>query len=121
MKQFIALVVAFVCAISLIGCSFKDMKRDLTLDELKLIAEKGDNISWSDFDPFIYSYEGGSGILFRTYPVGDNYVLHVQGWPDGIMSVILSTKVEVGDSADVHREIDIRTQSIDKFIKGTNE
>ena len=121
MKKFIALVIAFVCAISLIGCSSEEVKRDLTIDELKVIAEKGNNISWSDFDPFIYSSEGGSGILFRTYPVGDNYVLHVGGSPDGIVYARLSTKGEVGDSADGFREIDIMTQSIDKFIKGTNE
>lgn len=45
MKKIIALVIAFVCAISLIGCSSEEVKRNLTIDELKVIAEKGNNIS----------------------------------------------------------------------------
>ena len=52
---------------------------------------------------------------------GADYVLHVGGSPDGIVYARLSTKGEVGDPADGYREIDIMTQSIDKFIKGTNK
>ncbi len=122
MKKYIALVVAFIFVLSLVGCSSDEPKRELTIDELKVIAEKGENISWSDFEPYIYSLEGGSGIHFRTYPIGDEYVLHVEGGlPDWILSVRLSTKVVVDGSLNGYREIDIRTESIDEFLREVNE
>ena len=116
------LVIVFICVLGLTVCSCDERKRDLTIDELKVIAEKGESISLSDFDPYIYSFEAGSGILSKTYPVGEDYVLHIQGTPpDSIVSIRLSTKIAASGSMDGYREIDIRTESIEDFLAEVNE
>ena len=119
MKKYIALVIAFVCVLGLVGCSSEEPKRELTIDELKVIAEKGENILWSDFEPYIYHFRAGSGIITTSYLIGEEYILTIAGWPDAyISSIRLSTAVKVGESTDEYREIDIRTESIDDFING---
>ncbi len=121
MKKYIALTIILVCVLGLVGCSSDKPNRDLTIDELIVIAGKGENISWSDFESYNCS-EVGSGIISRVYSIGDEYVLHITGWPpDDIQFIKLSTKVEAGGSLDGYREIDIRTESIDDFLKEANQ
>ena len=120
MKKYIALVIALICAFGLCGCASEEPKRELTIDELKVIAEKGEDISWSDFEPYICSFEGGSGIIYRTYHIGEEYVLTITGWPGGYVgSIELSTVVLAdGSTKEEYRRIDIRTESIEDFLKG---
>ena len=119
MKKCIAFVMAFICVLSLFGCASDEPKRDLTIDELKVIAEKGENISWSDFEPYSYYSRAGSGIIYTSYLIGDEYMLTIVGWPNAyIQSITLSTVVLANGSTDEYLEIDIRTESIDDFLNG---
>ncbi|SNS47639.1 Signal transducer regulating beta-lactamase production, contains metallopeptidase domain [Anaerovirgula multivorans] len=82
----------------------------LTLDELKLIAQKGDAISWDDFAP----YDGrdvGSGLYIMHYPMEQPYYVRVGGVPgEPPMYIRLC-------STETEQYIDIRQESIDEFIQ----
>ncbi len=81
----------------------------LTLDELKLIAQKGDAISWNDFAPF-HGRDVGSGLYIMNYPIEPPYYVSVGGFPgEPPMYVRLC-------STDTEQHIDIRQESIDEFI-----
>ena len=96
MKKYIALALVILCVLSLVGCSEghtpEEPKKELTIDELKVIAEKGEDIWWSDFEPYVQLAEYGSGILNRSYLVEDKYLLTVSGWPDSYISSIRLSK-----------------------------
>ena len=126
MRKYIVLALVIFCVLSLVGCAEghtpEEPKQELTIDELKVIAEKGEDIWWSDFEPYVQFSEYGSGILNRSYLVEDKYLLTVSGWPDSyISSIRLSTAIKVGESTEGYREIDIRTESIDDFLKEETE
>ncbi|MDE6596093.1 MAG: hypothetical protein K2K44_08795, partial [Oscillospiraceae bacterium] len=54
---------------------FDAAKKDgklLTIDKIKELAQKGDDLIWDDFDDYVFS-EGGSGLYIRMYPVEGGY------------------------------------------------
>ncbi|RCX07067.1 BlaR1 peptidase M56, partial [Anaerobacterium chartisolvens] len=87
----------------------------LTLDELKLIAQKGDAISWDDFASY-HGQDVGSGLYIMRYPMEPPYYVMVGGVPgEPPMYVRLY-------STETEQYIDIRQESIDDFIqKSDNE
>ncbi len=118
MKKIIALLIACVFIFTLAGCSSDKANRALTMDDLKVIAEKGEKISLRDFEPYDY-IQYGSGIVQRKYPIGDEYtVCIVLGSSDEISYIELATTKPGFTIAD--RGIDIRTESIDEFLKKVN-
>lgn len=55
-------------------------KRPLTLADVVSLSQKGDNLTWSDFD----SFEGkdvGSGLYIMCYEINDEYTVMVGGVP----------------------------------------
>lgn len=87
----------------------------LTLDELKLIAQKGDAISWDDFASY-HGQDVGSGLYIMRYPMEPPYYVTVGGVPgEPPMYVRLC-------STETQQYIDIRQESIDDFVqKSDNE
>ncbi|HHV08720.1 MAG TPA: hypothetical protein GXX75_00380 [Clostridiales bacterium] len=84
----------------------------LTLDELKLIAQKGDAISWDDFAPY-YGQSIGFGLYIMHYPMEQSYYVRVGGVPkEPPMYVYLG-------STETEQYIDIRKESIDEFIQNS--
>lgn len=81
----------------------------LTLNELKLIAQKGDAISWDDFAPY-NGQDIGFGLYIMHYPMEPPYFVRVGGVPgEPPMYVHLG-------STETEQYIDIRKESIDEFI-----
>ena len=118
MQKIIALLLTCVFIFTLAGCSSDKAKRALTMDDLKVIAQKGEKISLKDFEPYNY-IEYGSGIVRRTYPIGDEYAVCIELGPsDELFSIELETTKPGFTIAD--RGIDIRTESIDEFLERVN-
>ncbi len=87
----------------------------LTLDDLSAIVERyGESLTWSHFDRY-YSWEVGSGLYIRYYPIDENYSLRVGGGgvtspPDYIYLV--------DENSD--NRIDVRYESIDEFLNANS-
>ncbi len=85
-------------------------ERLLTLEELKVIAKKGEDISWEDFEPY-HGKDIGSGLYIMYYPLEQPYSVIVGGVPNKKpMYINLS-------SNKTKQYIDIRQESIDEFIE----
>lgn len=88
-----------------------DTDRLLTLDDVKRLAQKGEALTWEDFDPYTYE-ETGSGIYIRDYPMnGHFYVLIGSLTPGGKIEYIHLI------NRDTRATIDIRTQDVEGFLK----
>lgn len=82
----------------------------LTLDEVKKLAKKGEELTWSDFE----QYKGkpiGSGMYILHYDINENYYLLVVGTPEK-----KPTDIRLVSTQDETNYIDIKTDSIDAFI-----
>lgn len=85
---------------------------NITMDELKLIASKGDAISWDDFAPY-NGQDIGFGLYIMHYPMEPPYYVRVGGVPgDSPIYVYLG-------STGTGQYIDIRQESIDEFIQNS--
>lgn len=81
----------------------------LTIDKVKELAKKGDDLTWSDFEEFS-GMDVGSGMYIMVYPVeGTDYRVTVGGSPDRKPMYIHFGK---GDG----NYIDLRKDSIDEFL-----
>lgn len=82
----------------------------LTLDKVKELAKKGEELTWSDFE----QYKGkpiGSGMYILLYNIDENYHLLVGGTPEK-----KPTYIRLVSALDDTKYIDIRTDSIESFI-----
>lgn len=84
--------------------------RRLTLDDIVFLSEKGDELTWNDFDGYLYT-ETGFGLYIRLYPIDERFGLSVGGAPGKKLSYILLSD---GVSDDF---IDIRTEDVRTFLK----
>lgn len=85
---------------------------NLTLDKLKeMIAEKGANLTWSDFKDYS-STDVGFGLYILLYKINEDYNLYIGGYnekEEPLYIRLVSTK-------DENRFIDIREDNIDDFL-----
>lgn len=152
MRKYIALLLALVCVLGLVGCSTENNKEtqlddtsvetpekegetdktlidddavdnptedivtdiatpNLTMRTLKSLVDRyGEDLTWATFDTY-YSEEVTSGLYTRSYPIDTEYSLLIIGDTDKSPTAILLVSAHNPDS------IDIRTNSIDDFIK----
>lgn len=110
----LAVVVAFIAAFAFTpqqtSKKWIGKENTLTLDELKVIAKKGEAISWEDFAP----YDGqdiGSGLYIMNYPMESPYSVLVGGVP-GKKPMYVNL-----NNTETERYIDIRQENIDEFIQ----
>lgn len=85
----------------------------LTLEIVKNLSIKGDNLSWEDFQ--IYNgKEIGSGLYIMWYPIDDKYNLLIGGGSpkEKPMYIYLENK----DFNSTKKRIDIRYDNINKII-----
>jgi hypothetical protein len=93
----------------------KELKRvktnKLSIDIVKQLSKKGEELSWKDFEPYSGT-EVGSGLYIKMYPINDKYSLLVgsAGPNEPLMYIYLI------DAKDKEKRIDIRYDDIDKFI-----
>lgn len=84
--------------------------RKLTLDDVVILSQKGDALTWSDFE----RYQGqdiGSGLYIMRYEIDELFEVWVGGVPEVTPCYIY---LMVNNEAEDH--IDIRTEDVSAFI-----
>ena len=85
--------------------------RKLTLDDVVMLSQKGDALTWSDFE----RYQGqdiGSGLYVMRYEIDELFEVWVGGVPNETpMYIDLEVNNEANDG------IDIRTNNVSEFIE----
>lgn len=85
----------------------------LTLDKVRELALKGEELSWKDFNNY-YGTNVGMGISIIIYNLGDGYVLtlYITNYDDNPKSfdIILSNEERTDD-------IDIRYNDVEAYLK----
>lgn len=91
------------------GLTISHGTKQMTIDDVKELAKKGDALDWSDFE----EYKGedvGSGLYILEFELENGFFLRVGGVPDRKPDYIeFSRKYGEG--------IDIRTEDIDAYLK----
>lgn len=83
----------------------------LTLDALKVLSQKGDALTWSDFDAYAYM-ETGSGLYIRVYAIEPEYEVWIGG------SIHLEEKpmyITLKNTA-TNAKADVRTEDVAQFL-----
>ena len=83
----------------------------LTLDDVVMLSQKGDALSWSDFERY-QGREVGSGLYIMRYEIDKLFDVLVGGVPDETPWYIY---LRVNNEAD--DRIDIRTEDVSAFIE----
>lgn len=123
MKKLIALVLTLTFMLAFAGCTATEpQQKILTLEKVKELAEKGEDLSWNDFEQYDYE-DVGSGLHIYRYDIDENYCLFIGGGntQETPMYVQLVYRANANESFDTGEYIDIRTESIDDFINRLNE
>lgn len=93
---------------------FDAAKRDgklITLDKVKELAKKGDDLTWSDFEDY-YGVDVGSGLYIMSYAVeGTNYSVSVGG------GSLTEKPMYIYLSGNGKEKIDIRYDSVEEFLE----
>ena len=92
--------------------------REMTLDDVRTLAKKGDALTWDDFRPFLGEDVSEDGRRVWSYDAEHDFGLLVTGSPDqekpeNVMLVCYSSNLPDGT-----REIDIRHSDAAAFIDG---
>lgn len=86
----------------------------LTLEKVKELAQKGEDLLWNDFEQYRDEGNIGYGLVIIRYDIDENYYLLIGGGGGNPpLYIYLCSKAD--DS-----RIDIRTESIDDFIADRN-
>ena len=85
--------------------------RKLTLDDVVTLSQKGDALSWSDFERY-QGREVGSGLYIMRYEIDELFDVLVGGVPDETPWYIY---LRVNNEAD--DRIDIRTEDVSTFVE----
>jgi len=121
MKWKLFIVICTLTLIFAIGCkntvvsNIEEQKTGqstkLTLEIIKNLSKKGEEVSWKDFQTYD-SKDLGSGLYIKLYPIDDKYELLIGGGSleKSPMYITLSNKY-------TEKSIDIRYDDINKFIK----
>ncbi|MDE5891357.1 MAG: hypothetical protein K2H45_00385 [Acetatifactor sp.] len=91
--------------------------KKLTIEELKELAKKGQDLLWSDFDQYRDAGVIGSGLFIVAYDIDKNFYLVIGGAGDQEPPLY----IRLCSKADEGKHIDIRTESIDDFINSLND
>lgn len=88
----------------------------LSLNDVIMLSQKGEDLSWKDFEQFSY-VETGSGLYIRVYEINPLFSLCIGGGNPDIepMYIRLLTSTEPEDA------IDIRTEDVTSFISTHND
>ena len=85
--------------------------RKLTFDDVVTLSQKGDALTWSDFEPY-QGREVGSGLYIMRYEIDKLFDVLVGGVPEATPMYIY---LRVHNEAEDH--IDIRTGDVSAFIE----
>lgn len=76
MKKALAFLISVALLVAPAGCAAEHGQ--LTLERVEQLAEKGEALTWSDFEGYAYE-EAGSGLYIRVYDVNEEYYVMVGG------------------------------------------
>ena len=113
MKKTAALLLILLLLFCLCACGNKDVKLTMA-DVRRLAAEKGEELTWSDFARYP-STETGSGLYILVYEIDENYRLMIGGMPNEKPMYIYLVS-----TTDDEKRIDIRRDDIEAFLNQTN-
>ena len=92
-------------------CSDGIEDRKLTLDDVVMLSQKRDALSWSDFERYS-GQDIGSGLYIMRYEIDERFEVWVGGVPDEKPWYIY---LRVNNEAD--DRIDIRTEDVSTFVE----
>lgn len=104
LEDFAGFYIPFVC-----NSGMEPQK--LTLDDVVMLSQKGDALSWSDFERY-QGREVGSGLYIMRYEIDELFDVLVGGYPN---MTPMYVDLRVNNEADDH--IDIRTGDVSAFIE----
>ncbi|MCM1083597.1 MAG: hypothetical protein NC393_09465 [Clostridium sp.] len=112
------LLIALNIAVCLSGCN---QTPKLTLARVKQLAEKGENLSWDDFEQY-QNREVGSGLLILRYDINKKYCLLIGGVGIQAPPMYIYLVYITDDNGFIPdgKSIDIRTENVDEFIKSNH-
>ena len=77
-------------------------KLRLTLEDVRTLSEKGERLSWEDFEPYD-SREVGSGLYIRVYPIDETFSVWIGSFTPGEKPLYILLGTE-NDQIDLRRE-----------------
>lgn len=89
-------------------------KRMLTLDDVKALAKKGDELVFKDFSNFI-GEDIGSGLYLMRYTIDDDFYVTFS-WIGDLDEKLKSVMLVRTIDGEVYDEIEIRSENLDDFI-----
>lgn len=85
MKKGLVFVLILTCIFSFMGCSKNENGhiegKALTMEKVRELAEKGEELTWSDFEDYPYE-DIGSGLYIYRYEIDESYYLLIGGVPE---------------------------------------
>jgi len=91
--------------------TWEHLGKNISLNDVIILSQKGYDLTWSDFEQFKY-IETGSGLYIRVYEINEMYELWIGGGsPDSDPMYIYLALAD-----DLDTRIDIRDGGVDKFI-----
>ena len=110
MKKWVALALCALLLYGLPGCANSGA---LTVERVRELAQKGVELTWSDFEAY-ESRDIGSGLHVYRYEIDDSYYLLIGGvLEEAPMYIHLVRAQEDGNG----EYIDIRTEDVDDFLE----
>lgn len=88
-----------------------DSSSNLTLEKVRELSEKGEELSWSDFEQYPHE-DIGSGLYIYRYDIDEHYYLLIGGGGPETTPAYLTLVSKADDSVS----IDIRTEDVAEFI-----
>ena len=83
----------------------------LSLNDVIMLSQKGEALSWEDFEDYRYM-ETGSGLYIRVYEINDLFELWIGGGSTDEPPMYIHLKV----NNEAEDKIDIRTENVTDFI-----
>lgn len=90
--------------------------RILTLEEILVLSEKGESLTWSDFDEYSYA-ETGSGLYIRVYETDSPFTLWIGGGSPGAEPMYIYLQAPETAAGQEPDHIDIRDEDAESFIR----
>ena len=110
MKKALAFLISVALLVAPAGCAADPGQ--LTLERVEQLAEKGEALTWSDFEGYAYE-EAGSGLYIRVYDVNEEYYVMVGG-PSLEESPLYVRLVSRGDE----QYVELREGGLEGFLQG---
>lgn len=115
--KLIALILLLALVSALVGCG----KERLTLQTVQELAERGDELTWSDFEDYEYTDEGSKyGIYIYRFKIDNDYTLTVGGVSLDEKPTSVNLYYDLDSETSFVDYIDIRTESVYDFINSHN-